>query len=162
MRNSVTTIMKTEFNSWINFSESIWNCVFIKLEHSDRIFLPSTIYYPAMSMLVKQLQCACPTDGWRIVYLYSEVSQGLLQQGVCKWSPEGLCDKSVSWIPNTDEFLKLLKKKKIIGLHFVHTQARSCRTPWVSPLSRSKALGELSRLIKVKEEELFSSQHLWL
>ena len=30
---------------------------------------------------------------------------------VCEWSPEGLHDKSVSWIPNTDEILKLLKKK---------------------------------------------------
>ena len=30
--------------------------------------------------------------------------------GVCKWSPEGLCDKSVSLIKNTDEILKLLKK----------------------------------------------------
>ena len=27
------------------------------------------------------------------------------------WSSEGLYDKSVSWIPNTDEILKLLKKK---------------------------------------------------
>ena len=25
--------------------------------------------------------------------------------GVCEWSPEGLYDKSVSWIPNTDEIL---------------------------------------------------------
>ena len=24
---------------------------------------------------------------------------------VCEWSPEGLYDKSVSWIPNTDEIL---------------------------------------------------------
>ena len=31
--------------------------------------------------------------------------------GVCEWSPEGLYDKSVSWIPNTDEILKLLNKK---------------------------------------------------
>ena len=34
--------------------------------------------------------------------------QGL---GVCECSPEGLHDNSVSWIPNTDEILKLLKKK---------------------------------------------------
>ena len=33
--------------------------------------------------------------------------------GVCEWSPEGLHDKSVSWIPNTDEILKLLEKKKM-------------------------------------------------
>ena len=32
--------------------------------------------------------------------------------GVYKWSPEGLYDKSASWIPNSDEILKLLKKKK--------------------------------------------------
>ena len=31
--------------------------------------------------------------------------------GVGEWSPEGLHDKTVSWIPNTDEILKLLKKK---------------------------------------------------
>ena len=31
--------------------------------------------------------------------------------GVYKWNPEGLYDKSVSWIPNTDEILILLKKK---------------------------------------------------
>ena len=31
--------------------------------------------------------------------------------GVCKWSPEGLYNKSVSLIPNTDEILKLVKKK---------------------------------------------------
>ena len=31
--------------------------------------------------------------------------------GVCEWSPEGLYDKSVSLIPNTDEILKLVKKK---------------------------------------------------
>ena len=31
--------------------------------------------------------------------------------GVCEWSPEGLYNKTVSWIPNTDEILKLLKKK---------------------------------------------------
>ena len=31
--------------------------------------------------------------------------------GVSEWSPEGLYDKSVSWIPNTDEILKLVKKK---------------------------------------------------
>ena len=30
--------------------------------------------------------------------------------GVCEWSPEGY-DKSVSWIPTTDEILKLVKKK---------------------------------------------------
>ena len=30
--------------------------------------------------------------------------------GVCGWSPEGLYDKSVSSIPNTDEILKLLNK----------------------------------------------------
>ena len=29
--------------------------------------------------------------------------------GVCEWSPEGLYDKSVSWIPNTDEILTLMK-----------------------------------------------------
>ena len=34
---------------------------------------------------------------------------------VCEWSSEGLHDKSV---PNTDEILKLVKKKKeLIGLH---------------------------------------------
>ena len=31
--------------------------------------------------------------------------------GVCEWSPEVLYDKSVSLIPNTDEILKLVKKK---------------------------------------------------
>ena len=31
--------------------------------------------------------------------------------GVCEWSPEGLHDKSVSLIPNTDDILKLVKKK---------------------------------------------------
>ena len=31
--------------------------------------------------------------------------------GVCERSPEGLHDKSVSWIPNTDEILKLVMKK---------------------------------------------------
>ena len=31
--------------------------------------------------------------------------------GVCEWSPEGLYDKSVSLIQNTDEILKLVKKK---------------------------------------------------
>ena len=31
--------------------------------------------------------------------------------GVCEWSPEGLYDKSVSLIPNTDEILKLLENK---------------------------------------------------
>ena len=35
--------------------------------------------------------------------------------GVCEWSPEGLNDKSVSLIPNTDEILKLVKKK---GIHW--------------------------------------------
>ena len=40
--------------------------------------------------------------------------------GVCEFSPEGLYDKSVSLIPNTDEKLKLVKKKnELIGLHFV-------------------------------------------
>ena len=45
-------------------------------------------------------------------------SQGVLPRpstapglGVCEWSPEGLHDKSVSLIPNTDEILKLVKKK---------------------------------------------------
>ena len=31
--------------------------------------------------------------------------------GVCEWSPEGLYDKNVSLIPNTDEILKFMKKK---------------------------------------------------
>ena len=31
--------------------------------------------------------------------------------GVCEWSPEGLHDKSVSWIQNTNEILKFVKKK---------------------------------------------------
>ena len=31
--------------------------------------------------------------------------------GVCEWSTEGLHDKSVSLIPNTDEILKSVKKK---------------------------------------------------
>ena len=31
--------------------------------------------------------------------------------GLGVWSPEGLYDKSVSLIPNTDEILKLVKKK---------------------------------------------------
>ena len=30
--------------------------------------------------------------------------------GVCEWSPEGLRDKIVSLIPNTDEILKFVKK----------------------------------------------------
>ena len=30
---------------------------------------------------------------------------------VCEWSPEGLLDKSVSLILNTDEMLKFVKKK---------------------------------------------------
>ena len=30
---------------------------------------------------------------------------------VCERSPEGLYDKSVSWVPDTDEILKLVKKK---------------------------------------------------
>ena len=30
--------------------------------------------------------------------------------GVCEWSPEGLYDKRASWIPNTDEILKSVKK----------------------------------------------------
>ena len=33
--------------------------------------------------------------------------------GVCEWSPQGLYDKTVSWIPNTDEILKFLNKKII-------------------------------------------------
>ena len=40
-----------------------------------------------------------------------------------KWSPEVFNDKSVSWIQNIDETLKLFKKKKLIGLHFVDPQA---------------------------------------
>ena len=28
-----------------------------------------------------------------------------------EWSPEGLYDKTVSWIPNTNEILQLVKKK---------------------------------------------------
>ena len=36
-------------------------------------------------------------------------------QGVCEWSPEGLHDKSVFWIPNTDEILKFVKKKMNIS-----------------------------------------------
>ena len=31
--------------------------------------------------------------------------------GVCEWNPEGLYDKTVSWIPNTDEILKLVQQK---------------------------------------------------
>ena len=31
--------------------------------------------------------------------------------GVCEWRLEGLHDKSVSLIPNTDEILTLVKKK---------------------------------------------------
>ena len=31
--------------------------------------------------------------------------------GCCKWSSEGLYDKRVSLIPNTDEIIKLVKKK---------------------------------------------------
>ena len=45
--------------------------------------------------------------------------------GVCEWSPEGLYDKSVSLIPNTDEILQLVKKKKeLSGLHQGHLQYR--------------------------------------
>ena len=42
------------------------------------------------------------------------LNQGFLAPGlgVCEWSPEGLYDKRVSWILNTDEILKLLKKKE--------------------------------------------------
>ena len=41
------------------------------------------------------------------------------------------CKIKVSLIPNSDEILKLLKKKnELIGLHFVDTHARSCRRPW--------------------------------
>ena len=50
--------------------------------------------------------------------------------GVCEWSPEGLYDKSVSWIPNTDEILKLVKKKMNYWLQLADTQAWSCRSPW--------------------------------
>ena len=31
---------------------------------------------------------------------------------VCEWSPQGLYDRSISWIPNTDEILILLKKNE--------------------------------------------------
>ena len=50
----------------------------------------------------------------RLVFIYCRESHfwttapGL---GVCEWSPEGLHGKSVSLIPNTDEILKLVKKK---------------------------------------------------
>ena len=70
----------------------------------------------------------------QLVLFTSVHSQGLLPLiGVCEWSPECLHDKSVSLIPNTDEQLKLVKKKnELIGLYFVDTQALSCRTPWHS------------------------------
>ena len=54
--------------------------------------------------------------------------------GVCEWSPEGLYNKSVSWIPDTDEILQLVKKKnELIGLHLADTQAWSCRISCLSP-----------------------------
>ena len=60
-------------------------------------------------------------------------NQGLLQApglDVCEWSPEGLHDKTVSLILNTDEILKFVKEKnELIGLHSVDTQAWSCRRP---------------------------------
>ena len=46
---------------------------------------------------------------------------------VCEWSPERLHDKSV---PNTDEILKLVKKKRVNRTPLVDTQAWSCRKPW--------------------------------
>ena len=53
--------------------------------------------------------------------------------GVYKWSPEGLHDKSVSLIPNTDEILIIEEKNELIGVRFVDTQAWSCRMPWYCP-----------------------------
>ena len=44
--------------------------------------------------------------------------------GVCEWSPEGLIDKSVSLIPNTDEILKFVKKK----IEFIN-RTPLCRHP---------------------------------
>ena len=43
---------------------------------------------------------------WAVPRPYT--AQGL---GVCEWSPEELYDKSVSFILNTDEILKFVKKK---------------------------------------------------
>ena len=43
-----------------------------------------------------------------VVACFGEQRPGL---GVYKWSPEGLYDKCVCCIPNTDEILKLLEKK---------------------------------------------------
>ena len=66
--------------------------------------------------------CTPPHFLWRLepVSQFHCCRQGAAQRlstapglGVCEWSTEGLHDKSVSQIPNTDEILKLLKKKMI-------------------------------------------------
>ena len=53
--------------------------------------------------------------------------------GVCEWSPEGLHDKSVSLIPNTDKIIKFVKKKSM-------NRTPLCRHPG---LELSKALVEV-------------------
>ena len=52
-------------------------------------------------------------------YLPVRVTRGALARpstspglDVCEFSPEGLYDKNVFWIPNTDEILILVNKKK--------------------------------------------------
>ena len=46
-----------------------------------------------------------------ILYRVGERPSTTPGMGICEWSPEGLYDKSVSLIPNTDEILKLVKKR---------------------------------------------------
>ena len=66
--------------------------------------------------------------------------------GVCEWSPEGLHDKSLSLIPNTDEILKLVKKKinesdstlskprPIAVERLCQTQTLKCKSVWLGSI----------------------------
>ena len=55
---------------------------------------------------------------YSVIDIYLHASLGLVSRlstdpglGVCEWSPEGLHDKCVSLIQNTNEILKFVKKK---------------------------------------------------
>ena len=75
----------------------------------NNFYISSIFRYRRHIFIIKSFRAplCSPSSGVQRPWPRPSTALGL---GICEWNPVGLYDKTVSWIPNTDEILKLPKK----------------------------------------------------
>ena len=88
----------------------------MRLADTDTLAKPAPFSMPIGNV---QLMHGCFSKHMHLAIAQASLPGGAMPRfstapglGVCECSPEGWYDKSASLIPNTDEILKLVKKKR--------------------------------------------------